>query len=72
MITNEHYDSLVEHALDRAKGLINGDIRRISIRANTFNGVSYIYKEPMICWNMYGVIASACLEWAVCNPEKLV
>ena len=43
----------------------------IKIDETTFNGKSYKREIPVFSFEQYGVIAKYCLEWALCNPEKL-
>ena len=43
----------------------------IKIDETTFNGKSYKREIPVFSFEHYGIIAKHCLEWALCNPEKL-
>jgi hypothetical protein len=43
----------------------------IKIDETTFNGKTYKLEIPVFSFEQYGVIAKYCLEWALCNPEKL-
>ena len=43
----------------------------IKIDETTFHGKSYKKEIPVFSFEHYGIIAKHCLEWALCNPEKL-
>ena len=40
-------------------------------KVSRIDGGIYEKESPMIAWCDYGVTAKVCLEWVLCNPEKL-
>jgi len=43
----------------------------LELMETSFNGHAYKCETPVFSYEHYGIIAKHCLEWALCNPEKL-
>jgi hypothetical protein len=43
----------------------------LELMETSFNGHAYKCDTPVFSYEHYGIIAKHCLEWALCNPEKL-
>jgi len=47
------------------------DLESVLERREMLNGSVYMREVPKVSWDDYGCVGSACLEWGVCNPEKV-
>lgn len=63
-----------DYDLDVLNKLITKEITNhitLELMETSFNGNAYKCETPVFSYEHYGIIAKHCLEWALCNPEKL-
>ena len=63
-----------DYDLDVLNKLITKEIPNhitLELMETSFNGNAYKCETPVFSYEHYGIIAKHCLEWALCNPEKL-
>ena len=47
------------------------DVKKYTESVSRIDGGVYNREMPLIAWCDYGLTAKLCLEWVLCNPEKL-
>ena len=65
---------ICDYDLDVLNKLITKEITNhitLELMETSFNGNAYKCETPVFSYEHYGIIAKHCLEWALCNPEKL-
>ena len=70
VLSDSYKDSFLDYILSELK-LNFVDVKEYSESVSRINGGIYNMKLPLIAWCDYALTAKLCLEWVMCNPEKL-
>ena len=70
VLSDSYKDSFLDYIMSELK-LKCVDVKEYTESVSRIDGCVYNRRLPLIAWCDYGLTAKLCLEWVLCNPEKL-
>ena len=70
VLSDSYKESFLDYIVTELKGKCV-DVKEYTESVSRIDGGVYNRKLPLIAWCDYALTAKLCLEWVLCNPEKL-
>jgi hypothetical protein len=70
VLCDSYHDSFLDYIVSALKSKY-GDVNMYKEKVSMIDGGVYEREMPMVAWSEYCYVGKLCLEWVLCNPEKL-
>ena len=70
VLCDSYQDSFLDYIVSALKSKY-GEVTMYKEKVSMIDGGVYEREMPMVAWSVYCYVGKLCLEWVLCNPEKL-
>jgi hypothetical protein len=70
VLSNSYMDGFLDYVVSELKSKY-GKVKMYTDNVSMIDGGVYERDMPMVAWSEYCYVGKLCLEWVLCNPEKL-